>query len=142
MVAAQRFWRRVQYPSTVRGMGGSRVGSAIAHLATSLGEQTPRHGAVARWPGGHMLPGRSHLLRMWANIISHADGLVVDRFCNDRDRFGMKGANCRQNCRQSNRAVEGTLDRRLRTALEFEDSAIPVAPPAADGPAATSSSAR
>jgi len=36
-----------------------------------------------------MLPGRSHLLRMWANKVSHADGLVVDRFCNDRDRFGM-----------------------------------------------------
>src|SRR5690242_20428587 len=89
MVAAQRFWRRAQYPSTVRGMGGSRVGSAIARLAISLGEQTRRHGAVARWPGGHMLPGRSHLLRMWANKVSHADGLVVDRFCNDRDRFGM-----------------------------------------------------
>jgi hypothetical protein len=56
------------------------------------------------------------------------------------DKRGMKGANCRQNCRQSNRAVEGTLDTCLRTALEFEDSAIPVAPPAADGPAAISSS--
>jgi hypothetical protein len=41
-----------------------------------------------------VLPGRSHLLQMWANKVSHADGLVVDGFCNDRGGFGITWPLC------------------------------------------------
>ncbi len=53
-----------------------------------------------------MLPGRSHLLRMWANTVSHADSLVVDSFCNDRDGFGMSAERARVQGAPSRFAVQ------------------------------------